>query len=359
MDGKIKLIQAIPGLGVGGAERLVLDLIKNLDQEKYEIKVVATVCGGEMKDFFEQAGFEVKVFNKKGKLGLAVFYHLYNYFKKEKPDIVHTHLFGADLWAGLAARLAKAPHIVKTEHNVNINEGLLKKLLKRATVFVFERMAAISPAVVEYMIGVEKMPKEKIKLIYNGIDIGRFNARLKDSFNAPPVLINVARFEKQKGHRVLIKALEEIKNREWVMWLVGGGRLRPDIEKAVREAGLEKRVRFFGERNDVPELLAKADIFVFPSLWEGFGLAALEAGAAGLPIIASRVGGIENIFEDNKNAQLVEPGNCQALAGAIKWMIEHPQKALFLGHNARKLVATSYSIETMVAEYDHLYQSVL
>jgi len=358
MPEKIKVIHVIPTLGFGGAERLVLDLIKRFNKEKYDLRVVAMVRGGGLEKAFRDIGVDLEIFYKKNKLGLGVFFKLLKYFKAEKPKIVHTHLFGADVWAGLAAYFSGVPHIIKTEHNLNITEGAFKKFLKKISAFVFEKMVAVSPAVVEYMIDVEKMPKDKIKIIYNGIDIDRFKPKKSAGFSSPIVLVNVSRFEEQKGHKYLIEALQMLKSTDWQLWLIGDGSLRKKIEQQVEEAGLSDRVKFYGNREDVPNLLAKADVFVFSSLWEGLGLAVLEAGAVGLPVVATKVGGVKDVFKDNETAQLVEVKDSIALGKAISWVLEHPDKASFMGQKAREMVQEKYSLERMTQEYEHLYDSL-
>jgi len=358
MAEKKKIIHVIPTLGFGGAERLVFDIAKRLDPDKYDVRVVAMVRGGKMEKAFRDAKVPFTIFYKKGKLGLGVFLKLKKYFKEQNPDIVHTHLFGADVWAGLAAHFSGVRHIVKTEHNLNLSEGLMKKIIKRMTAFVFERMVAISPAVVEYMIDVEKMPKDKIKIIYNGIDIGRFEQKTNNGFSSRPVLINVARLEKQKGHEFLIRTLAGIRDIDWRLELVGDGSLRPVLERQVAGAGLADRVKFLGNREDVPKLLKAADIFVFTPRWEGLGLAALEASAVGLPVLATSVGGLKNIFKDNKTAQLVAYGDEVAAAKAIAWMIGHPEKAMYMARLAQEMVKEKYSLERMVKEYEHLYDTL-
>ncbi|MDD4994915.1 MAG: glycosyltransferase [Patescibacteria group bacterium] len=352
---KIKIIQVITTLGYGGAERLVLDLVSKLDKNIFEVRVVSMVRGGNLEKDFIAAGIRPLVLVKRTRLGLGVFLSLYLLFKKEKPAIVHTHLFGADIWAGLAARFAGVPAIVKTEHNLNLNEGMLKKIIKKMTVGIFKKIIAVSPAVADYAVVHEGAPRNKIKIIYNGIDFSRFSKKEKQNFSSPPVLINVARLEPQKGHEYLVRALYKIKDTPWMLWLVGEGALREKIIADVRGLGLEDRIELLGARQDVPSLLAQADIFIFPSLWEGMGLAAIEAAASGLPIIASAVGGLADIFQDKKNALLVPPRDEAALAKAIEWMIEHPSEALFMAREAKDYTEKEFSIQKMAYEYQSLY----
>lgn len=349
----------ITTLGYGGAERLLLDFMRYADRQAFDYEVISMVRGGELEKDFKRLGVPLEILYKKTKLGIGIFFKLYNHFKKQKPDIVHTHLFGADLWAGFAAYFAGVPVIVKTEHNVNLQEGFVKKFTKRLTKFVFKKLVAVSPSVAEYMVMTEKMPKDKIRVIYNGIDLQRFNPKEGRAFSSPPVLINISRFEEQKGHKYLVEALKKIEQLPWILWLVGEGSLRSDIEKRVADLGLAKRVKFLGQREDIPNLLSQSDIFVFPSLWEGLGIAALEAGAVGLPIVATNVTGIRDIFEDNKNAKLVDAKDARGFAEAVGWCLEHPSEALFLGAEARELVCKEFSIQAMVQKYEIMYKNAL
>lgn len=356
---KHKIIHVITTLGYGGAERLVLDLMRHRDKENFDYEVISMVRGGGLEKDIKDTGVALTIFYKKNKLGLGVFFKLYSYFKKAKPDIVHTHLFGADVWAGLAAKIAGVAVIIKTEHNVNLDEGGIKKMVKKISSNVFKKIVAVSPSVKEHMIMEEGMAKDRITIIYNGIDLARFKSKEKQVFSSPPILINVSRFETQKAHEYLIRAFKKIENRQWILWLVGEGSLKPEIEQMVKDMGLSDKVKFMGLRHDVPNVLAQADIFVFPSLWEGLGIAALEAGAVGLPIVATKVEGIKDLFQDNKNALLVEAKDEGALAEAISWMLEHPDKAMFLGRQAQNLVKENYGIKTMVEKYEKMYKSFL
>jgi len=356
---RYKIIHVITTLGLGGAERLVLDLMRFRDRENFDFEVISMVRGGELERDFQDCGIGIKVLRKKTKLGLGIFMQLHAYFKETKPDVVHTHLFGADLWAGLAAHFARVPVIVKTEHNVNLDQGFFKKIIKRLTAFVFKYFIAVSPSVAEHMVRAERVPEKKINVIYNGVDISRFGAKGGGGFSSSPVLINVSRFEEQKGHKYLIRALKEIEKLPWTMRLVGDGLLRPEIEDMVKVLGLDERVKFLGERRDIPKLLSEADIFVFPSLWEGLGIAVLEAGAVGLPIVATKVAGISDVFSHAKNAILVPPENSKALADGLSWLIERPDEAMSMGRAARELVARDFTAQNTARQYEGLYKLVI
>ena len=175
---------------------------------------------------------------------------------------------------------------------------------------------AASSAIKKYF---KEIGCKNIEVIPNGIDLRRFeNLERKphDGF----VVMAVARLEKVKGLQYLIEAIGKLKIVNCKLLVIGDGSERKNLENLTREFGLGEKVKFLGEiQNErIPEYLTQADCFVLPSLKEGFGIAVLEAMAAGIPVVASKVGGILDIIEDGKTGLLVEPGNAEAIAGAIQ-----------------------------------------
>ena len=175
------------------------------------------------------------------------------------------------------------------------------------------------------------------------------------------ILINVARLSREKNHALLVrafsKAVQSCPNLE--LWLVGDGELRRDIEELVKQLGLEEKVKFFGVRSDVPELLSQADIFVLSSDYEEFGLVVAEAMAAGLPVIATAIGGIPEILEGGRAGILVPPKDVDALAKAIVELARDEKKRAELSDYGRKLVAERFDIRRTVREYEKLYLELL
>jgi len=321
LEEKIKIIYIITSLNFGGAEKMLLDLVKYLDKERFEVKVATVVGGGAMVDDFRKVGVEVKIFQKKSKLGLGVVWQIYKYLKKEKPQIVHTHLFGGDTWGRLAAIFARVPVVVSTEHNTNFDEGWLKRKLKKFLSLFTKKIVAVSEAVKQYSISVDLINNKKIVVISNGINVQEFFGISKKNYSQPPILGVIGRLEKQKGHEYLFEALNLIKTIPWVLWVVGDGSLKNKLEKLAKDLSLRERIIFLGARRNIVEILSKIDIFVLPSLWEGLGLAVIEAAAAGKPIVASRVGGILEIIEHEVTGILIEPKNVKSLADGLERML--------------------------------------
>lgn len=338
---------------------MLLDLARGLSPEFFEIKVVTVVSGGALVEDFREAGIGVSVFEKKGKIGFGVIWKLWRFLRQEKPEIVHTHLFGGDAWGRMAAILARVPVIVSTEHNTNFDEGWIKIKIKKFLSLFTKKIVAVSEAVKNYSVSRDKIKEKKIVVIRNGIDLKKFTGILEKEFSDPPVICVVGRLEEQKGHKYLFEALNLIKTIPWVLWVVGDGSLKNNLERLAKDLNLRERIIFLGARKNIAEILSQIDIFAFPSLWEGLGLSVLEAAAAGKPIVASRVGGIPEIIEDEKTGILVEPKNVKSLADGLEHMLLGKVDAREMGVRAREMVKEKFSAGKMVEEYESLYKELL
>lgn len=356
---KIKIIYIITALNIGGAEKLLLDLVKKLDEEKYDIKIATVVGGGNLVIKFEEVGIPVKVFKKKGKIGLGVIWKIYRYLRQERPEIVHTHLFGGDTWGRIAAILARVPIIVTTEHNTNIDEKFLKRVVKKMLSFFTAKIIAVSEAVKKYSVQKDHISEKKIEVILNGVDLEKFLQISQKEFGDPPIIGIIGRLEEQKGHKYLFEALNLLKTIPWTLWVVGDGSLKAELEKLAKILDLRERTIFLGAQENIPEILDKVDIFVLSSLWEGLGLAVIEAAAAAKPIVATNVGGIPEIIENEKTGLLVEPGNVKSLADGVERMLLGEGEALTMGRAAREYVKDRFGLDKMVKAYEEVYEKVL
>ena len=211
MKEKIKIIYVIDGLIIGGAQVFLVDLTKLLNKGLFDIKVVTIIKKGILAEQLEQIGIRVVHLQKKGKLGLGVIWKLWRFLRKEKPDIVHTHLFGGDTWGRIAAILARVPVIVSTEHNTNFEEGWAKRKVKKFLSHFTKKIVAVSEAVKDYSVSRDKIKEKKITVITNGINLDKFTSLPEKEFSNPPVIGVVGRLEEQKGHKYLFEALNLIK----------------------------------------------------------------------------------------------------------------------------------------------------
>jgi len=362
MKNKIKIIYFIDAFAVGGAETFLLNLCKQIDKDKFDISVVAVVKSGLLQKQFEKAGIKVKVFNKKSKLALGLIWQLRNYIKAEQPDIVHTNLFGADTWGRIAAFLAGVPIIISTEHNINLDESWLKKVVKFLLSYITTKIVAVSEGVRLYSIGAEKIsPKKFVKINY-GIDLSKFKFQSKHLEISKTIqAVVVGRLEPQKGHHYLIEAIPLILKRYpfFKLNIIGSGSLEKEYQQLVKKLHIERNVKFWGKRLNVNKLLLKMDLFILSSLWEGLGIAILEAQASGLPVLASDIPGVRDVIKDKKTGLLFAAKNPQDIFNKVDLILSDFQLKDQIVKNAYQQVKTDFSVQTMVKNYTDLYLNLV
>ena len=187
--------------------------------------------------------------------------------------------------------------------------------------------------------------------------------RLRTRFGFPEdsvICCAVGRLVEAKGYHHLVNSLHSLDPR-FVCLIVGEGHLRPELAEQIQKLSMQERIRLVGfcDPEDVLSIVWSSDIFVMPSISEGTPIAILEAAALGKPIVATRTGGIPEIFANNEHAVLVEPGNEEQLAEALSWVCDHRDRAEILGNQARLHIETSYSLDNQVKETLNVYEKVL
>jgi glycosyltransferase involved in cell wall biosynthesis len=362
-----RALHIIDGLGIGGAERVVFELATRLRDEQFTSEVISLSGAPDQATAkaLEQAGVPVTMLPKRTKLGRGLLEDLTERLSAEPPAIVHTHLFAADLWGGLAADRAGVPVVLSTEHSVNRNEGWLKHRLKCWTHRKRDAVVAISEAVATYSRNFCPATTDKLRIIPNGIDAERFAkaAVSADKTGRPtsqrvPVLLVVGRLEPEKGQLDLLNALPLI-SQPVKLQLVGRGSQEAAIRRRIGELQLGDRVELLGARQDVERAYAAADIVIVPSRWEGLGLAALEAMAARRPVIASDVDGLREVVLHEQTGLLVNMGQTAEVAAAISRLLADGTLRDRLTGAAADMVKKTYSIESMIATYRALYTELL
>jgi glycosyltransferase involved in cell wall biosynthesis len=291
------------------------------------------------------------------------------FLRKQKFDVVHTH----DLWSNLmgvpAARLAGVPAIVSSRRDLahfDWYQGKRRAWLRRIQNLSGAVLANASP-IREALIAEDRFAPDKVHVIHNGIDVEKFgDGRDRRGILFPNVgdaklVVLVGNMHSDvKGHPWLIecapRVTREFSNVRFV--LVGDGAQRAQFEQQVASLGLTENFLFLGSRTDIPDILAACDIAVLPSQAEGLSNALLEYLAAGLPTIASRVGGNSELVEDGVTGSLVPPGP-EALGGALLKMLRDPELMRRFGERGREFVVQNFSFERLVREVDALYTALL
>lgn len=346
-------VQIVDSLHPGGAERLVLELAKRLPDVGYETRVLAVLGGGELEPEFLAAGIPVKALGYRWPFALDAVWKIYGYLKLEQPELVHTHLYAADVYGRLAARLAGVKCIIATEHNVNLDFGRLRRWAKRLANRWAGSLIAVSRTVEARMVAADRAEMEKVSVIPNGIDLARVIPRPARHFRDIPRLLALCRLSRQKDLGTLLKALALVKE-GWILQIAGVGEAEAELKALVRRLGLEPRVEFLGYRADAPELLAQADVFCLPSRYEGQGLAVLEAAAAGVPLVLSDLA-VFREFLGPDQAVFVPPGDVPAWAQALRSVLRDPETAVARAQAARHQVARQSGIDAMVKSYAETY----
>jgi len=374
MSAKRRVMLLISQGHLGGGPETVRQLAAYLPADQFDLSVVCPPNSPLMQSLATVPHVKRWGLFLPSVLNPMVIHRLAALIRQEKVEILHTHLFLADLYGFLATRVHPVPRLASTIQGPNffweMERGLRRvrwRMLSRWYRRIyrsFDGVVACSNAVkeaVSHRPGV-RVPEERISVIHNSVDIQRMRAQGGgNQKNGSPCkkLITVAHFDRFKGHEVLLKALRLVNpETPWQCLLVGDGTERTAIEDAARAWGLDDRVQFLGSRSDVPDLLRQTDIFVLPSLWEPFGIAVLEAMAAGIPVIACRAGGIPEIITDGTTGLLVPPGNPEALAQAIQYLLSHPSVAQGLTSEAQRAVL-DFDASLMAKRYAAWYEYLM
>lgn len=361
------ITHVVPTLAPYGAERVVLELAARLPAHGFRTRVLVLFEGGALRDAFRERDIR---WAHVGEVAPgprlvsrpALMHRLAQrlYAEPERmPSIVHTHLFGADFWTMLARYThpgkVRPSAYVSTAHNIDQDDSTLRRLARRWAVRRMHRVVAISKDVERYAHEDLGVASERIALIPNGIDFKHLPHRGAHPFSETPQLLMVGRLVPQKGHATVLRALQQVST-PWKLSIVGEGPRRRELKELCEELGLASRVRFLGERKDVPTLLARTDVFLFPSQWEGMGLAALEAVAAGVPTLASDLPAVRAFIPTDMRLPTDDP---HAWSKAIQLLLHAPTPALAAAPALAEEVRTRYAVDRMVSAYAALYKGLL
>jgi glycosyltransferase involved in cell wall biosynthesis len=284
--------------------------------------------------------------------------------RKHRIDIVHAHMYRSAVPATIAAHLARVPVVITQVHNVDTWETRRQRWLDSFLCRWRSAVVGVSECVRRDITRSLSIPEEKVHVLYNGVDVERFGgggrrAAMRAALGLAPddvAIIYHGRLVSQKNPEALVKiACEVAQRRKGVVVLVAGdGPRREDLERMAAEKNVSGTIRFLGRRDDIPELLQAADIYVLPSFKEGFSNALIEAMAAGLPAVATDVGGNAEAVEHGRSGWIVPPRNDGLLLNAVAALVDDAAERARMSEEARKR-ARFFSIENMVANVESLY----
>ena len=357
------------GLTVGGTEGQLLELASRLDGRRFNVLVCGLKGEGLVARAMRERGIRVEVLNGRGTWDLRVLSRLFRLIRRERPEVLHAFLGLANLAASLVGRLLGVPVIIWSYRDVEVWKSKAHWLVERTAVRWADAVTCCSDAVRQFVLAHMNGQASKFLTIHNGVDLesfrrsrvaGRAELKLREGGF---VIGTVSRLdEPKKGLTVMLRALADLAGRDgippWQWLLVGDGPARDRLRSLASELGLSGQVVFAGMRHDVASVLPMMDIFVCPSLYEGFGIAIVEAMAAGRPVVASAVGGIPEIVVHEDTGLLVPPGDAAALAGALATLLNHPEQARAMGARGLARAREKFSIDTAVQQHQQLYESL-
>ncbi len=368
----MNILHVFSTLPIGGAEDRLRTLLLNMDRDRFHPVVCCIGEKGVIGDEIESFGFEVISLGrmKHRRWDWRIVRDLISIIRDRKIDLMHTQLYHANMYGRLAAFRAGVP-VVITECNVYKTYKFKRKVINRFLGKRTDRVIAVSNSVRDYVLERDGLDPAKVTVVNNGVDITRFKpatnqekVEIRRSLGIDPdleLLGTVSRLSSQKGHTYLLKAFASTLEAfpDLKLLIVGSGSLEEELKREAAGLDLIDSVRFLGARRDVPEILKALDIFVMPSLWEGFPRALLEAMATGLPVVAARVGGVPDAIEDRVSGLLVEPTDVDGLADSVSAVLTDSALAMKLGNNAREVVEGSFSVSFMADNMARLYREVL
>lgn len=362
----IKILYVVCNNVVHGTERYVIDLIKNIDRNKFSVHV-ATPSKGPISDILESLSVDEIVYDN-GKMNTFSIKGIFNLFIKiynKNFNIIHAN---AGIIPNILGKLLGVKMNLESKHGILIPDEELEnmpfklKFHEKIKEYFVDYFIAESENDKQKLIKYFGIKKDKIKVIYNGIDLKKNSPEINNGFHKSQngekeiIIGTIGRLTYQKGHDLLIKAFAHVADIIGNVRLIilGSGENEINLKNLVKENGCENKINFVKYNEDIYDILNKLDIFILTSRYEGVPYVILEAMNIGIPIVSTRVGGIDNILKDEYSALLVEKGNIEEISKALMKLIKNPLLRTELSNNAFNEVQ-KYSIENMAKNVEYLY----
>jgi glycosyltransferase involved in cell wall biosynthesis len=357
-------------LKVGGAEVLAARMARQW-RVSFRVLFVCLDDLGTLGQSLRDEGFRVEVLGRRPGVDGRCLLRLALLLRRERVDLVHAHQYTPFFYAAAARLLCRRPAVLLTEHGRHHPDfpRPKRRLVNRLLLDRRDRVVAVGEAVRQALVVNDGFPAGRVGVIYNGIDLGPFGAAvgraaLRRELGLAEndlVLFQVARLDPIKDHLTALRALQRL--RQWRddvrLVIVGEGPTEATIRQFVREGGLESHVHMLGLRADVARLLPAGDAFLLTSVSEGIPLTVIEAMAAGLPVVATRVGGMAEVVEDGRTGLLAPAGDAEALAESVMRLARDPGLAAEMGRWGRARAWAEFSEAHMHERYGQLYREML
>jgi len=364
------ILHLIETTGPGGAETVFLNLFDAFNRDGFR-SVALVGRDGWTAQRLRERGVTPYECRMKGSLNVPYFREIVRVARRERVDLLQAHLAGASVYASIAGVLTGRPVVSVFHGAVDIDGGGRLRWAKNAALrFGSDRIVAVSNNLRDGLL--ERLPlrRDGMRVIYNGVDTARFRAagqgRLRVELELEPgtlLVCSVGNIRAPKGYEYLLQAARQLKHEGLAVHFAvaghGRGALWEGLLERRRAWDLESMVSFLGFRDDAVNILTSSDVFLLPSTSEGFSISTIEAMACGLPVVATRSGGPEEIITPDVDGYLVPPASGESIAATIRDLAADPDRRRRLGAAARDTVERRFSLDAMIRAYRDLYEEVL
>lgn len=366
MEPCIHIQHVLLNLQPGGLENGVVNVVNGLDPRRFRSSLCCLQSAGKFANRVCAPDASIQEMGLRGGNNYRLPWRLAQLFRRTQPDIVHTRNPEAFFYGFLGAKLARVPALIHSEHGRTFPDKWHRLWVQRLFTRYTDTVFAVTQQLKRELVREVGLPATRIEVVYNGVDLSRCVPTDRESVRrhlgasvGDIVIGSVGRMVPVKNYPLLLRAVQGLaENTNIIVMLVGDGPELAALMAMARALGLGERVRFLGYRDDVFELLAAMDVFVLPSISEGMSNTLLEAMAAGVPVVASDVGGNPEIVRDEVDGLLFPTADEAALRERLQRVCTAPSLRACLGKAGRERVLDGFSIEAMIARYERLYQRV-
>jgi glycosyltransferase involved in cell wall biosynthesis len=362
-----RIVHITFNMEIGGAEQVIYNLIEHTDPSKYEVSILCLEQPvGAFGKQLQAKGYEVTAFSRNPGLDFSLIKSIREHIRLHKIDVLHCHQYTPYFYGLMGAFLTRC-RVIFTEHGRFYPDiRKLKRVLINPVLSLFtDEITAISAATGDALVRFENFPKDKIKVVYNGIDDSRYliqqDQNIKKSLGISEksyILGTVARLDSIKNQKMMIRSLNIVRHKypEIFLIIVGDGPERKNLEQFTEELGLSSHVIFTGFREDTHRFYKIMNMFLLTSFSEGTAMTLLEAMATGLPCIATDVGGNPEIVKDDETGFLIPSDNETVLAEKIIALLTDENMIKRMGKAGRRRFEENFTVEKMVCSYQSMYE---
>ena len=374
MKKPIHILQVVHSLIIGGAERVVCDLVRAFNNSEFCTSVCCLDELGEFGEDLLSEGYTVQVLGRRPGIDVRLMYRLFQFYRDQEVDVIHAHQYTPYFYAASASLFQRSKPVIFTEHGRHYPDRRRPKriLFNQLLRFSTAAYTGVSEFTRQSLIRYEIMPARRIQVIHNGLwlngtngaDADRKAARASLGLKGNDVLIlSIGRMDPIKDFGSLIRAFS-LKAQEWQrvsLWIVGGGcsNYSEQLLRLIQELEMESKITLLGSRRDVSQLLFACDLFVLPSITEAMSMTILEAMTAGRAIVATQTGGNPEIVVHGQTGLLVPVGDAAALSEAMDELLRDTSLREVMGKAGRSRIEKNFAMEHILLKYGELYRETI